>query len=483
MTDDSDRKSTKPDLINNNDVAPISRASGNDKQVPVQETRIHRVPHSEWREVKKEPGINAELPILIASSRGQGRAGRPTAGQSITRHVDTSGNDVSYQKGESSFDTVHRLAINSRMLLNLLRDCTGIDFPEDRNVWLRPFKYLVVYEMEIRKAMQNAEAAFDQTEADSRRSMELDTVQNHTECGTLTTNAIQGKGESPDGAENLRPVSTAALSRAKAERDQLHCLVDFMNSDMQDIFDIKRQVVSRTIKDIAFEHLWLLYKPGDLVYTFESRDDHGTYQAYRILHVTGGRPTLNTIKGSEFDPVYHRDWDDESDSEEKACDTIRSSPSNITPFIIDCFSIDFDGNILGPKSRRFVIPTYTGKRSINALDICLSIFHPQYEQVYGELVRRGRRFTQLADPTHKRYSGMTLRQSRDIWDSRSSGSNYVIHEEEVLDSLSTTNSLFLVYTIAADVIPLGSGRGYVRSVCGGDTLSKDSTGLETENWR
>ena len=449
MADSSYPRSTEPDAINTDNVALVSRA--NEKDMQAQEARIYRVAPWEWREVKTERGINTKLPILIASSRGQGRAGRRSAGQWTTRHSDTSGNDSSYQNGDSSSDTVHRLAINSRMLLKLLRDCMGVDFPEDCNVWVRPFKYLVAYEMEIRKALQDAQAAVDQTEADSHPSTKSDPIPNRTVCNTSTTSIMQERrGDSPDGGENVRLVSGTALARAKAERDQLRCLVDFMNSDMQDIFDVKRQVTSQTLKEVSFEHLWLLYKPGDLVYTFDSLDGHGTYQAYRVLHVTGGRANLDTANWRSLDLIYDRKWDEESDSEQKARDTIRGSPSNMTPFIIDCFSVDFDGNRLGPKSRRFVIPTFTGKRKTSALEICLSFFHPHHEQVYRELARRGRRFMQLADRTHKRYSGMTLRESRDLWEPNSSGLNYVIHEEEVPD-----NQLrFLVSITAADVIPI-----------------------------
>ena len=56
-----------------------------------------------------------------------------------------------------------------------------------------------------------------------------------------------------------------------------------MDMDMQDIFDVKDKVAKRTLKEVAFEHLWLLYKPGDVVYTRKSPDEIGTYQAHRVL--------------------------------------------------------------------------------------------------------------------------------------------------------------------------------------------------------
>lgn len=410
-----------------------------------QEARIHRVPPWEWREVKKERGIEPKLPTLIVSSKGHGRVGRRSAGRRSTRHNDKPGSGISNQAEDPLFQTAYRLAINSRVLLNLLGDCTGTDFPEQKNVWLRPFKYLVAYETEIRQALQDAEVTFDQVEASLGPSDQSDTNQTHNGVSNSGTKPMPEIGEvSADAARLAPPASTMDASRAKAEREQLRCLVDFMNTDMQDIFDVKRQVANQSLKEVASEHLWLLYQPGDLVYTRESPDEISTYQAYRVLHVTGGRPVLDTVNASGFNAINDRSWEEESETEEKARDTLRGSSSNMTPFIIDCFSTDFDGNRLGPKSRRFVIPTYTGKRDVDALEVCPSFCHPQHEKVYRAIVERGRRFTQFANGTHKRYSGMTLRESREIFDYNVW--NYTIHDEEVLEP-SNTQCIYLDFVI------------------------------------
>ena len=414
--------SPEPGVFNTNDVAIRSKVGA--KEMQTQEARIYRVPPWEWREIKNERIINPNLPALIASSKGHGMVGRRAAGPKSTRHRDTLGNGDSGSQGETSFDTAYRLAINSRILLNLLGDCTGMDFPEDRNVWLRPFKYLVAYETEIRQALQDAESALNVAEGRPELSNQAD---------RSSTTPLE-RGEPDTDVQERTPHTTAVdASRAKAEMDQLGCLVSFMDSDMQDILHVKHQVSNQTLKEIAFEHLWLLYRPGDLVYTIKSLEDSGTYQAFRVLHVTGGRAILDTLRNCGFNAVHDRSWEEESDTEEKARDTIRGSSSNMTTLIIDCFSIDFDGNRLGPKSRRFVIPTFTGKRKVDALEVCPAFFHPQHEKVRQEMVGRGRRFIQLANGTHKRYSGTSLRESRELWESHNYYWNYVIHDEEVFD--------------------------------------------------
>ena len=419
-------------MANEKDSAPEPKVD--EEEMQAQDAKILRIPPWEWRQVKRERTIKSELPALIVSSKGHGRAGRQLTGRRSTRHHPHSGSDPSKQGEGPSFDTAYLLAINSRILLSLLADCTGTDFPEDRNVWLRPFKYLVAYETEIRRALQEAEGFCHELEAGSGPSEEGEANSNDNHVRIPHLKLVQEEGEvNVDAAKTTPGMSAVDASRAKVERDHLGCLVDFMDTDMQDILDVKRQVANQTLKEVAFEHLWLLYSPGDLVYSTESQEDSSTYQAYRVLHVTGGRPILDVDNYSDFDPVDSRLWD-ESEADEKICDTIRASPSNMTPFIIDCFSIDSDGNKIGPKSLRFVISNYSGNRKVDALEVCPSFFHPQPEKLYQALVERGRRFTQLAHGSHKRYSGLTLRESRELWRVqmvRLGFVNYVIHEEQV----------------------------------------------------
>ena len=422
-------------MINTENGGLTSQASVKDLQA--QEARIYRVPPWEWREVKRGRAIDPNLPTLIVSSKGYARVGRRSAGRSSAKDGQSPGGGFS-NKEDPSFDIAYRIAINSRTLLNLLGVCTGMDFPEDRNVWLRPFKYLVAYETEIKKALQDAELKVDQMKLGSHSSDPAASIQTYNGVSIPATKPVH-KGE-------MDANSAIDTFQAKAERDQLRCLVDFMTSDMQDIFDVKRQVANRTLKEVAFEHLWLLYAPGDLVYTNETPEVPSTYQAYRVLHVTGGRSILDTINSCRFNSIDDRDWEDESETEERARDTIRGSSSSITPLIIDCFWVDFDGNRMGPRSRRFVVPVFPGKRTLDALELQPAFSLPQQEEIREELVQRGRKFTMLANGTHKKYSGTTLRESRELWEGGSYYWNYTIHAEEVFKT-SITHYPFLVFII------------------------------------
>lgn len=134
---------------------------------------------------------------------------------------------------------------------------------------------------------------------------------------------------------------------------------------------------------------------------------------------------------SRFRPVKDRTWDSGSEEDDRGRDSIRVS-SKMTPFILDCFYIDYDGHRLGPRPKRFVIPAYRGTRPIVSLDIYPATFDPDYEGLHQLLVERGKRFTTIAGGTHRRYSGITIREAK----RKREGSyylkeNFEMHEEEV----------------------------------------------------
>lgn len=203
-------------------------------------------------------------------------------------------------------------------------------------------------------------------------------------------------------------ICTCKACKERKSRDELRCLVEFMDNDMQDLYELERQIADKTLKEIAFENLWLLFRPGTMFVSHHhyNKNNDKMIQAHRVLYVTGGREIIN--KGKK--PVQvklsrDRDWLSEPDSDDAACDNARSSSSQITPFFIDSFHIDFDGAKLGPKARRYAIPPYVGRRPIASLDVYPISFDTEAEQTMIKLSRRGRRFVDLADGAHKDYFG------------------------------------------------------------------------------
>ncbi|KAL4738843.1 hypothetical protein BDV11DRAFT_215630 [Aspergillus similis] len=200
-------------------------------------------------------------------------------------------------------------------------------------------------------------------------------------------------------------------TQLRRERDELRCLVEFMDHDMRDIFEIKRAIQANTLREIAFEHLWQLYKPGDVIYR-TVQDDDSRRQAYRVLHVTGGRVCFDTKKLSYFDPVNYRVWDSESEDERRCRDAVRRSGAQMTNFIIDCFYLESDGVRLSPRPKRFAITPYSGSRPIASLPLRPLQFDPQKEVLEKQLVARGARFMEVAQGKHMEYHGNTIEESK-----------------------------------------------------------------------
>lgn len=245
-----------------------------------------------WRHIKKERKIDPKQSILLTSSKGSSSLILQKTRQ---KHKETKYKDeVSLHKSEASnhLYAPYRLAVNSTYLLSVLEKYTGIFFTEEQNVLVRPFKYLVEIEPDIREAFHMAKVVCEQAIAELAQSVQAAEI-----CGPQ----VEGNVETQEGKKNLEKLNEAVF-RTTRERDELSCLVEFMDLDMRDIFSVKRQIESRSVEKIAYEHLWQFFKPGDIVYSCPENDEIRR-QAYRILHVTGGRVCFDTTRRSPFDPI------------------------------------------------------------------------------------------------------------------------------------------------------------------------------------
>ncbi|KAK4204943.1 hypothetical protein QBC40DRAFT_75026 [Triangularia verruculosa] len=385
-------------------------------QAKAQETKITRIPPEQWRRVKKGRRINLGQSVLLVSSVAN--ASTNMRKKKLASTLRKAGARSQAVEEPGSLDIPYRLAINSRYLLSAIGECIGEQITEAQNVIVRPFKHLVTYEAEIRQFFSDLESTYEQAEAD-------------LEAHVASKNDMAPDTQSHDAKEkNLREVA----DRAKRERDELRCLLEFMDRDMADIFDVKRQISEKTLKEISFEHLWQLFWPGQIIYQFKTQDDASRCQAYQILHVTGGRVAFDFGFKAIFDPVAARKWDGDSETEERNREMVTSTKDENTSFIIDCFCIDFDGVRIGPKSKRFVMPRYAGTRPLELLSLYPAFLHPNNHQIQESLLARGRKFTELAMGTHKRYDGQTIRESNYTHPGvhiRGGYRNYVIPDAEL----------------------------------------------------
>ncbi|KAF7516819.1 hypothetical protein PCG10_001780 [Penicillium crustosum] len=388
---------------NKEHIQETASATTGEEHKPLQEIKITRVPPEMWRHIKKERKIDPKQSILLTSSKGSSSLILQKTRQ---KHKETKYKDeVSLHKSEASnhLYAPYRLAVNSTYLLSVLEKYTGIFFTEEQNVLVRPFKYLVEIEPDIREAFHMAKVVCEQAIAELAQSVQAAEI-----CGPQ----VEGNVETQEGKKNLEKLNEAVF-RTTRERDELSCLVEFMDLDMRDIFSVKRQIESRSVEKIAYEHLWQFFKPGDIVYSCPENDEIRR-QAYRILHVTGGRVCFDTTRRSPFDPIKDRKWESDSENDERCCDAVRCSGTETTSFIVDCFYLDSDGTLLAPRGKRFVVTPNSGERAINMLPLQHLFFDPKQQEVKNELINRGARFLQLAPRTHLLYHGTTLIESNKV---------------------------------------------------------------------
>ena len=78
----------------------------------------------------------------------------------------------------------------------------------------------------------------------------------------------------------------------------------------------------------------------------------------------------------------------------------------MTPFVIDCFNMGFNGATLGPVDSVKQINHYSGERLITDLEIYPLRFHKNKEEVVAKLEARGRRITTAYG--HMSYNGTTI---------------------------------------------------------------------------
>jgi len=319
---------------------------------------ITRTEHEAWRALKPFPGLVKGGALLVSS---------------------TSNTTFAHSMNEIGGKPT-RLAVNSDLLLNLLARVTGEPFSATSNVIVRPFRHLVYNENKIRQALQQAE----EKRLDPNEATDLD-----------------------------------EQARAQRMRDELRLLIDFMDKDMADIFAMRKQIETPTLRPnlttIAFEYLWLLFKPGDILLQSSSRPGRNHLQFYTVLQATGGRSLFPSIRSNGIPSGDGNLVFEDSDSEQREKHhSSRSLSGRFSSFVLDCVYVDSDGFRLGPKAKRFIIPLFAGTKPIRSLGVYPAIFHPEYKSIMDRLVKRGKKLVKVSSGSHRQYSGMTIRDSQRV---------------------------------------------------------------------
>ncbi|ESZ89544.1 hypothetical protein SBOR_10071 [Sclerotinia borealis F-4128] len=291
-----------------------------------------------------------------------------------------------------------RLAINSEALKDELRVVVGagvgLEISEERRVLLAPWKVLVEYGGAIRQRLQKLEEMIKSRDAvlveDQVEEGDKEPHQVHEEVRSETYEIRIRPPPIPcEVCDVIYPSHKTPLECLDTRIPHLKCLIEFMDCDLKHVFDLRQRIKDGTLKEIAFADLWHLFNPGDLIVTSPLS------RAYRIFHISGGRPRLSKPDLFEKKTV-------------------------VSPFNINCFYMDQDWKSVGPIHETLRIQDYVGKKSVMELQfeldgklmvekvmICpvkmLSVEDRRNQMI--NLISRGKKLRSLRQGDHKYYSG------------------------------------------------------------------------------
>ncbi|KAK8028429.1 AAA family ATPase, partial [Apiospora marii] len=330
----------------------------------------------------------------------------------------------------------------------------------------KPFRWLVQHRSLIEEKLINLESE-DTRNTEQQRLRSLDASQVDTEEG-----GSQGRASARDSSI----LENDLLA-------QLRYLLCFMEEHMKPQIQLDRDAREGNLKTIRFQDLWMLYRPGALVYTsFRKTIKAGDYET------SGARTrTMHTIKGTETPQAYKIIAVVGGMLLSEAQQNQYSTSTNIySPLRIVCYYIDFSRQRFGCVCLPIDIAPFEGERGINSLEVYPLAYAPdpkeplalgQAQTAPGEttirefLRMRGNEFIQVSEASHRLYEGLT-------WGSTKINAPVIIDFE-------------LAYNKFADMVPqpmLPSPDEHLnidvsgRTASLGDEVIADFKGKDSYNW-
>ncbi|RMZ28679.1 hypothetical protein D0859_07225 [Hortaea werneckii] len=403
--------STEPQPCQKAKDADIAYNSDDDERSPQRQAEqkreivLNKIPTGKYRQIKNWPaGSLGDAPVLLYTFDGSEFGIRRVENENYFRadlKWSQDRGDTGVPASNTPEEIPFRLVFNSVDLMKILEKVTEDEVTAANPVHVRPFKYLLKHESKIRSTLEEIEQAL------------------HKHPGNPPVNAVETPKGLQVGVSTTETEATTVEGVRVTERSLklLQCLMGFVDNEMQDILAVRKQIAGGTLEDISFEYLLHLFKPGDLVFA----DPHlpgEERRAYRVLYVTGGRSLSETSEerrqrlkkgkeGIEAEKVP------EIGGFELLTDDIVSQGSqgratNLTPLVIDCFYMDYDGKSYGPRPQRFIIPEFGGRKKIVDLDVYPARFDPACEAIRGKLLKLGREFVSCVNRPHKEYHAYVL---------------------------------------------------------------------------
>ncbi|KAM0254283.1 hypothetical protein ACHAQJ_006923 [Trichoderma viride] len=292
------------------------------------------------------------------------------------RKEEARGGDISMhgmrQPGTSQLPP--RIRIVNELLLRELNSLCGVVCDHDHAA---PFRTLILYEQELRQSHRLREFEFE--EISRSRPLhpavlrkELYLPKQYTFRDTIYHSIDDDKFDH--------------VERSRFLLDGLRVLMRVFDTELGDLTATVRKLKAAPLDNLTpaprlpFFYLWYLFNPGEEIVCLKPWP-----QVYRVLQVTGGRKSLSPRKS-----------------------TNDSSRRTVSSLSVDCMFWDFNGKEFGARPQVFHIRPYDDLISVTELSVFPLKFADQ--KVKDELVERGHKFVELADPGHRRYQGLSLKE-------------------------------------------------------------------------
>jgi hypothetical protein len=288
---------------------------------------------------------------------------------------------ISSGRGEEATLIPERIRINSPWILNIL---AGIDKHVDATgpiVMLRPFKFLVHYENQIKDSIRAIENQLNGPERTIPPDQSAESLASEPSSKTYEVSTIS------------QDIETRQLTL-----QHMRCLTEFIDRYVKPTMV---RLENNSDGKIRFRDLWYIFRPGENIYmplrgprgpvsidaamaTPEMFQDRYTMM-WRVTGTGGGRPNLSIGQN-------------------------RNASLKPNPFKVNCYYIDFDGKYFCPTIHAFSIMPFKGERDITSLDFFPVRFLKTAQHTVKDHFNKGKMvFNNIATSfTHYYYAGPTL---------------------------------------------------------------------------
>ncbi|KAH8889212.1 P-loop containing nucleoside triphosphate hydrolase protein [Thozetella sp. PMI_491] len=172
--------------------------------------------------------------------------------------------------------------------------------------------------------------------------------------------------------EKLEAEGRERFKDDKNSLDQLNKLLEWIQSHFELDIAAHERCASGASKAIAYDHLWTLFPPKEIVYC-KLLGQHRAFRTRYVWYDTGDEPGL----------------------------------------YMKVRFVDFDGQRLGTRKTQLFIPQYNGTIELKELDAMPLSMVGDSENIRQEMINRGRNFEAYAGQHFMQYSGLGLRKTNE----------------------------------------------------------------------